>query len=166
MAAKEAAVAAIIGACSQHGLDMPEQQAYVLATVEHETAGTFEPVEECCYLPPVAREKAQRKLRYYPYFGRGYVQITWKNNYIKFGRILGVDLAESPEKALKPDIALFILAYGFAHGSFTGKRLQEYVRPGRTDYINARRVINGTDRAAHIAALAQKWLAKLKQVTA
>ena len=33
-----------------------------------------------------------------PYFGRGLIQITWKENYEKYGEKIGVDLVKNPEK--------------------------------------------------------------------
>jgi hypothetical protein len=48
-----------------------------------------------------------------------------------------------------------------ANGIFTGRRLGQYVSVNRTDFVNARKVINDMDRAHHIANLAQQWLTKL-----
>jgi predicted chitinase len=170
---KQAAVEVILAACLEHGLALPEQQAYVLATTEHETAGTLEPINEI-------GSRSYFDTRYGPHTrvgkvlgntmpgdgarfkGRGYVQITGRTNYAKFGELLNLDLVRYPEKALDPEVARFVLAYGFKHGSFTGKKLEDYVRPGKVDFIGARRCINGTDQAAKIAGLAYKWLKVLK----
>ena len=51
------------------------EYAYVLATIRHETANTFAPVTE------MGSQKYLRSKQYYPYIGRGYVQLTWKWNY-------------------------------------------------------------------------------------
>lgn len=75
--------------------------------------------------------------------------------------MLGVDLVNNPDKALDPEIALFILVYGCKEGSFTGKAIEDYITEYRTDFYNARRVINGIDKAQDIANLAHKWLKKL-----
>lgn len=40
-------------------------------------------------------------------------------------------------------------------GWFTGKSIPDYIRAGYVDYVGARRVVNGTDKAAQIAAIAQ-----------
>ena len=137
---------------------MLEQQAYVLATVQHETNRTFRPVREAYWLSEGWR---QRNLRYWPFYGRGYVQITWEANYRKFSELLGVDLVRNPELSMEHENALFILVYGFKHGFFTGKKLEAYVRVGKIDFVGARRCINGRDRAKDIARLAEEWLLKL-----
>lgn len=108
----------------------------------------------------MSEEWRQTKLKkYYPFYGRGYVQLTWKGNYAAYARILGgdCDLVGKPDLALQPDIALFVLVHGMSTGSFTGAKLSSYVNARAVDYTNARRVINGLDAAPHIAALAQSW---------
>lgn len=150
--------AAIRVECEQQGIGLPEQIAYVFATVEHETAGTWAPVREAFWL---SEEWRRRNLRYYPYYGRGYVQITWKANYQKFADLLGVPLVDEPDLAMQPDYARIILVHGFKHGSFTGKRLEDYVSADGVDFVNARRCINGLDKAEHVAELAEKWLEQL-----
>jgi predicted chitinase len=152
-----ATVKAIVENAKDYGF-CQSQIAYILATVQHETANTFRPVREGLNLSDIWR---RYNLRYYPYYGRGYVQITWKNNYQKFGDLIGVDLVNNPDLALRADISLFILLYGFKHGSFTGKSLNNYCRDGVTDFVNARRVINGMDKAEQIATLAKSWQRQL-----
>jgi hypothetical protein len=70
-------------------------------------------------------------------------------------------LVKNPDLALRADIALFILLYGMKYGSFTGNSLNNYCRNGVTDFVNARRVINGTDKAEQIAAIASSWMRQL-----
>jgi len=136
-----------------------EQTAYVLATVELETATTFEPVREAFWKSEEWRK--QHLARYYPYYGRGYVQITWRANYKKFSDLLGLDLVNEPDLALDPAVAIQVLIIGFRDGLFTTKKIGDYINEHRTDFRNARRCINGLDRADHIAALAERWLKKL-----
>lgn len=147
--------AAIRVECQQHGLTTSAQQAYVLATVEHETAGTWQPVREAFWLSEDWRRK---NLRYWPFYGRGYVQITWRENYAKYGALLGVDLVADPDLALQPDYARIILVHGFVTGGFTGHKLSDYVDDDKCDFVGARRCINGIDKAEAIAALAERWL--------
>ena len=148
-------VAAIESECIRQGLMLRTQIAYVLATVEHETNNTFKPVREAYWLPESWRRK---NLRYYPYYGRGFVQLTWDFNYDRYGEILGIPLLREPDRAMEPAIANFILVHGCKYGVFTGKKLTDYVAKGKTDVIGARRVINGTDKAAKIAAIAVRRL--------
>jgi predicted chitinase len=133
--------------------------AYGLATSWHETAATMQPIKEFggqayfkrMYDPKGQNPKLAARLgNTQPgdgakYAGRGYVQLTGRANYAKYG------IADTPDDAMKPDVAARILVDGMSKGVFTGKKLADYL-PG--DYANARRVINGTDRAAHIANLA------------
>lgn len=134
----------ILAECNRQGLTLANQKAYVLATVQWETANTWKPVKEAYWLSESWRKA---NLRYYPYYGRGYVQLTWLFNYLKYGRILNLNLAQHPDLALDPKIAAFILVHGFKHGTFTGMSLDNYVNSSKTDWNNARRCINGMDKA-------------------
>ena len=78
--------------------------------------------------------------------------------------LLGVDLVANPDLALEPAIAYRILATGMREGWFTGKKLADYLRQGRApDYVGARRIINGQDRAALIAQYARQFERALAQ---
>lgn len=136
------------------------QTAYVLATALWETNRTMLPVEEAYYLGARAEAYRQR-LRYYPWHGRGFVQLTWERNYIRAGQQLGVDLISNPDRAMVPDIAAKVLVIGSREGWFTGRRLSHYIVPGAVDFVGARRIINGTDQAAAIAAIADEYLRDL-----
>lgn len=155
---KEGTIKAIKWECKAKGIGLNTQIAYVLATTEWETAQTFKPVREAYWLSEGWRKQ---NLRYFPYYGRGYVQLTWKNNYSKYSQILGVDLANNPDKAMVNNIALFILVHGFKTGAFTGRKITDYINSGATDFVKARRCINGTDKAYEIAELANKYLVTL-----
>ena len=48
------------------------------------------------------------------------------------------------------------------YGDFTGKKLSDYIKPGSVDYVNARRIVNGTDCAEQIADYASKYEDALK----
>jgi predicted chitinase len=130
------------------------QQAYMLATVWHETGREMQPVRES---PRQTDEWRKRNLRYFPYYGRGYVQITWRDNYTKFGDRLGIDLVGDPDLALQPEISWQILHDGMVHGLFTGMGLGRYINNEKIDYTNARRIINGNDKASVIAGYANQF---------
>lgn len=151
----------IIRTCAEHGL-LRNQVAYVLATVDHETRSTFLPVREAYWLKN-AEAWRKRNLRYYPWYGRGFVQITWEENYRKAGKKVGVDLIKNPDAAMVPDTAAKILVIGMKEGWFTGKKLSDYITLQRSEFVSARRIINGTDKADEIAALAMKYDAELKR---
>lgn len=129
-----------------------KQWAYVFATVFHETNATFLPIKEAYWLSEDWRRK---NLRYFPYYGRGYVQITWKENYAKFSKQLGEDFVNNPDLVMIPKYAFRILVDGFINGSFTTKKINDYINSTKTDYVGARRCINGTDKAQLIANYAK-----------
>lgn len=137
-------------------------RAYLLATARHETADTMQPITEYGgrkYFDKYDTGKLAKALGNTPgkdgdgylYRGRGYVQITGRANYAKAGKKLGVDLIGNPDAALNPDIAARILVRGCSEGWFTGKKLSDYLGD---DFRNARRVVNGTDKADLIAGYA------------
>ena len=152
---KDGTMAAIKQECKVQGIGLKTQIAYVLATVEWETARTFKPVREAFWL---SEDWRRDNLRYYPYYGRGYVQLTWKNNYQKYSNILSVDLVNNADMAMEPNIALFILVHGFKTGTFTGRKILDYIDSHKTDFLNARRCINGLNKAHEIKRLAEKYL--------
>jgi len=134
-----------------------EEKAYVLATVFHETNQTFEPVREAYWLSEGWRE---RNLRYYPWYGRGFVQLTWEANYRKMTQKLGVDLLTNPDNAMVFVVAYDILVVGMVDGDFTGKKLSDYWIDNHLDdfdYVEARRIVNGTDKQYKIAGYAYEF---------
>lgn len=143
----------IIRTCREKNL-LRNQIAYILATANWETARTMKPVREAFWMSEQWRAD---KLRYYPWYGRGYVQLTWERNYRRAENELGVDLTSNPDAAMKPEIAAKVLVMGMMFGWFTGAALPVYVNDTKSDYINARRVVNGTDKAEEIAELARKY---------
>ncbi len=156
---------------ASRGLDKT-WRAYLLATAWWETARTMQPVRET--LAPTDELAVNRLERAWqagrlksvrtPYWrfdaggktwlGRGYVQLTHRKNYERAGLALGLDLLGDPSLAMKPEHAAAILVRGSVEGWFTGKKLGDYL-PG--NYVGARRVINGTDRAHEIAAIAKAF---------
>lgn len=129
--------------------------AYMLATAFVETAHTMQPVREAFWLNN-AEAWRKKHLRYYPYYGRGYVQLTWKANYAKADSTLGLGgtLVRNLDRALEPALAADIMFEGMRAGWFTGRKLADYISGTRCEYVGARRIINGTDRAAEIARYA------------
>lgn len=121
---------------------------YMLATVKHETADTFQPIRE--YGKGKGR-KYGKTINGHVYYGRGYVQLTWDFNYKTMGKELGIDLYNNPDLALDLNIAAKIMFVGMEKGLFTGKKLSDYFSGNKEDIINARRIINGLDRANLIA---------------
>ena len=133
--------------------------AYVFATTMWETARTMQPIKE------MGSQAYLQSKRYYPWIGRGYVQLTWKYNYAKFHpevlELFQVDILADPDNAMIPEVAAYILFEGMQKGSFTSKKLADYFNARTTDWLNARRIINGTDQAAQIAAIGKQFYADL-----
>ncbi len=143
--------------------------AYVLATTYHETAFTMQPIEE--YGKGVGHSYGEPDPETgQTYYGRGYVQLTWRDNYEKAQDVVvnlntlanDVPLVQQPDLALAPWVAAQVAINGMANGWFTGKKLADYLTDTQTDYVNARRIINGTDKAQTIAAYAEDAEAALR----
>ncbi|HEX8322224.1 hypothetical protein [Longimicrobium sp.] len=145
--------------------------AYVLATIKYESGDTFRPVEEYdrgtgqSYGQPVTVRDSLGNTYTNTYYGRGYVQLTWADNYRNVGRAIGLgdELLLHPERALEPGIAYAALSYSMRGGFYTGKRLENYLTDSITDYRNARRIINGLDRADRLATDAQLFETALRE---
>jgi predicted chitinase len=133
----------------------------------------MQPVREAYWLdkPDVARGDRVRAAnatikRYFPYYGRGYVQLTWDYNYVKatkyFREVLkiDVDFVKNPDLVMVPEYAIIILFVGMKEGWFTGKSLYDYIddldeadSEDLREFANARRIINGTDKQVEIGKL-------------
>lgn len=131
--------------------------AYCLATAKWETGHTMQPIEEWGHgagHPYGVRDPKTGQV----YDGRGDVQLTWFDNYMKMGGLLGIDLVNHPEYALDPKIAADIMFIGMIDGDFTSKKLGDYFNETTDDPVNARRIINGLDHAGDIAAIYRGFL--------
>jgi putative chitinase len=94
----------------------------------------------------------------YRYRGRGIAQTTGRVNYVKASAATGVDLVKDPERAAELRLSVVVMFDAMLNGWFTGKKLSDYLAGPMPDFVNARRTINGTDKANDIAAYAQKFL--------
>lgn len=142
----------ILKECRRNGLS-DHHTAYVLATAYHETAHTMKPVREAFWLSEGWRKA---NLRYWPWYGRGYVQLTWLHNYEYAGDQLGIDLTTDADVAMKSAIASKVLVCGMRDGWFTGKRMGDY-----DTFKYMRRVVNGDDDADLIAGYAEEYLKEM-----
>lgn len=140
-------------------------QAYMLATAWHETGGAMQPVREAHWLSEAWRKK---NLRYYPHYGRGYVQITWLRNYEWLDAASAEDGLTKPgeilanlDLAMRPDIAALALRKGMEEGRYDadGKKMKDRLPMSgvatREQYIKARRLVNVNDKADMIEDYAQ-----------
>lgn len=147
--------------------------AYIFATVFHETGKSMQPVEE------IGKGKGKpygKKLKMgggpgkripytYPgkiYYGRGHTQNTWYENYamltreaIKEGK--GWDFLNHPELLLQMEPSIWATFHAMIKGLYTGRKLAHYFSYNTTDPLNARRIINGTDKAELIARYYERF---------
>jgi predicted chitinase len=173
---KDDYVAAFKSMFQELRVTLATQQAYLLGTAEHESMDYkvfFEqydgdPVEYFTRMYEGMEELGNCvKGDGYKFRGRGFVQITGRRNYTLFQSILldyyglDIDLVNDPDRAAEPAIAIFILVYGCMYGIFTGARINDYINESETNFCDARRVVNGTDRAQLIAGYANNWLNEL-----
>lgn len=148
--------------------------AYAMATAHGEVGAGLQPVREgfaeseSAARRHVARLKVDGRIKVNyalphkttgkSYYGRGYVQLTHHSNYEAMGQLLGLDLVNNPDLALKPDVAVKILFTGMERGTFTGARFATYFPHGeKAGWLNARRIINGTDKAQKFATLGETY---------
>lgn len=148
--------------------------AYMLATTLGECGENMLPVREG-FRTTDAEARAYVRRKKYPYaveingqvyYGRGLVQVTWLRNYKALtdlacsqGHV--VDFVANPDLLLDPGWAAWAMFDGMERGLFTKKKLSDYINDKKTDFVNARRIINGLDRAAEIASYAKQFYADL-----
>lgn len=149
--------------------------AYLLATAYHETDRKMQPIREygsAAYFnqrygpggsnPTLAKALGNNQPGDGARFcGRGFVQLTGRRNYADWSQRLGVDLLAAPDLAQDLPNAVRILVEGSVLGTFTGKKLATYFTPAKADWRNARRIINGVDKADLIAGHARNFYAAI-----
>ncbi len=153
--------------------------AYILATVYHETGTAMVPTSE--YLQTKLDTPARRKVRelqdrYFPtYYGRGYVQLTWKKNYLNMSKLLKQYkpdvygsmqdgfLVLHPDLLLQQQVSYDVLVIGMLTGAFssTGRGLKYYT--DKSDFIGARQTVNIHDDDKLIADYAAKFLTIIRK---
>lgn len=153
------------------------QAAYILATVWHETDRKLSPIEEYgkgkgrAYGTWYKNSKGElyafkngsRDSVYlysdFPhlYYGRGDTQNTWFANYEKLSKVFGVDFLRQPELLLTREWSTKATLYAMKVGLYTGRKLSDYIYQSKKDYVNARRIINGTDKAQLISGYAETF---------
>lgn len=163
--------------------------AYVLATAYWETAHTMQPVIETFNLAydttnpsvetAISRLENSWKAGHMPWvksaywrkdmdglswLGRGYPQVTHKENYVRAEKETGVPFSTKPELMLVAANAAPVMLRGMLEGWFTGKKLSDYFNATVSDPIGARRIINGQDHAAEIAVVYTQFMRALTAV--
>lgn len=140
----------ILDEWDRRGLGDRRWLANMLAQSWHETGAEMQPIKER------GSEAYLRSKAYYPWVGEGLIQVTWEKNHRKFG-------ATAPGQLLQWPIALRALFDGMIQGVFTTKKLADYFSDEKDDPYQARRIVNGIDKAATIAQYHRSFLAALKE---
>ena len=118
----------------------------------------------------------------YYYAGQGYPQTTGESNFEKAedairreypevvadferrtGKVFDLTVGDQPNdendpaNMMDPAIAYVTMSYGMRKGMFTGHRMSDYLDEIPPDYKNARKIINGMDKANLIAGYARSF---------
>lgn len=139
----------VLAAAKKYGVTDPAQVAYILSTVQTETTMGANVVEGA------TRNKSAPGSIFY---GRGLVQLTSADNYRKASKIVGVDLVKNPERAAEPEIAAKILVVGMRDGVFTGRKLSDFIKNGKANFVGARQIVNDSDKQYEMAQDANRYL--------
>lgn len=149
--------------------------SYCLATVFHETGKKMVPVAENGGKPygnPPGKYWTATGPYGQVYYGRGHVQLTWDTNYqkgesqLKKNYGLDVPMYQYPDTMLEDKPSALVLYDGMVYGWFTGVGLPKYFNSTTEDAYNARRIVNGLDKASTIQTYYGKFKAALVKVEA
>lgn len=140
---------AILEACNRHNVPDPSHQAYILATANHETNLGQIMIEK--WVPTQTQRNYVGKLgnrtlaEAERYKGRGFVQVTGRSNYRRYGKLFDRDFLNTPELLENPDVAADVIVLGMSVHGFTrpGFVLADLGSDGQFDFFNARGLING-----------------------
>jgi hypothetical protein len=133
------------------GLSDPLTDIAMIGTIAIESASSFRPVREAFYLgEPEPAESHRRALRYYPYYGRGFIQLTWRENYAAYSQKVNdlwgasgaIDLVARPDDALDPDVSAADSALYFRDHGGDGLCLIPKAA-ARSDWLEVRRLVYG-----------------------
>lgn len=111
----------------KYGINTKLRIAAFIAQLAHESGG-FRYVEEIWGPTPQQRRYGVGKLAAklgnksvqdgYVYRGRGWIQLTGRANYAKYGTLAGLDLVTNPALAARPDVAFELAALYWQDNGF------------------------------------------------
>lgn len=147
----------ILNAAERQGITDTNQLAYILATAAHESSlgGSMVEKGSLHYFDKYENILGNTQPGDgYLFRGRGYVQVTGRDNYAAISRDLGLPdikvggkveayLVAFPDKLTDPDIAADALVYGMKHGAFTGLGLNDFIHGSHVNFDGARKIVNG-----------------------
>ena len=163
---------------ANHAANDDRWLAYALATAYHEVDRKMQPIHEYgstsyfmhrydkSFNPSLAARLGNTVVGDGAKFhGRGFVQLTGRGNYQDWKTRTGSDLIGNPDKVLELKIATRIQFEGMILGTFTGRKLSSYFNTTTADWVNARRIINGLDKANLIAAYGRSFYKAISYTT-
>ena len=159
-----------------YGVTDKRQIAYILSTIKWESS--FKNQKEIWWENrDYWKVDSETKQAYY---GRWFIQLTHKHNYEKYTQIIKdmwkdfkdndgniiksseIDLVNNPDIILTSnELAIFIAIHWMKNWIFTWKKLDDYINDNETNYVAARAVVNGSDKADSFASNAQAYYSKL-----
>lgn len=149
---------AILEETEAQGITDLRQVAYIFATAYHECHNPHHPELRLTPMKEYGGETYLQSKSYYPYYGRGFSGLTWASNYKKEGERLGINLLENPDMILDINLAANSHVYCMKHGRYTGRKLSDYILGSMCNFIGARKVVNGIDKAELIAGYAKSFV--------
>lgn len=147
----------IVKEANSQGVVLPAELAYLLATPYHECYDYLKGIRFGA-MKELGGEAYLKAKPYYPFYGRGPSHLTWKTNYTKEAARTGLDLVNNPDLLMDVAIGSESHVHCMISGAYTGKKLFDYINTGKVDFIQARHIINGTDKADLIARYAEEFL--------
>lgn len=156
--------------------------AYALGTTHHETDARMQPINEYggrryyFRMYDIEGDRPRKALELgntHPgdgvlFHGRGYVQLTGRDNYTKMQRRFAVDLTSdeaAADRTLEPELAAKIMFYGMEKGVFTGKKFADYFNDSHEQWVSARAIINPHDKPRLVANYALDYYAAISYTT-
>lgn len=181
-------ISGIVEAYEEYGINDQRVLAYALATAYHETSKHMSPIKETVMashrnkepsddevlsrLNKWARKIGRMSSIYWKkdpvtgksYFGRGQVQLTWKDNYARSSEDAGIDLVLYPEMMLDPKVSAKVLIKGLLDGRWNGRGIGIVKYLNDNDLRNARRTVNVVDKWETIAGYYAVFLSAIKEI--
>lgn len=168
----DATIDFLIKECYRQGMTDKGQIAYLLATADGESGKGSYMVElwdgrglQATYDGRMGNNQPGDGKRYR---GRGFIQMTGKERYQYWSKVLGKDLVANPDLMASPEIAGYVIVRAFIRGEATGRKISQYVQGDKRDWYNARRVVNGIvpSQVNKYLSLAQSYYSQIDTLIA
>jgi len=137
----------VLSALRRFEIAAPLVQVGMAATIAIET-GNFTPKTEKRASADRQPDLWKAQEKYWPsgYYGRGFIQLTWRDNYAAAGKAIGADLLANPDHAAIPSVAAHVAAWFFKANKIHNACQDR-------DWRMVRRLVNGPNFAADAKTL-------------